>query len=212
MMKYQEHKNRWSTCQGCDLCKTRSSVVLFRKFQKNHGFKCDVLLIGEAPGDSEDMTGLPFTGPSGHLLDSILQQSLNKFYEHPSMKGRFFDDDVLPNGIGFTNILACMPPGSDTTVRPPTVKEAESCRHRLVELINATTPRLVICVGDKSKTLIPFGFNKFLEHFHFVDHIDWIRHPAFLLRLPSSHQPTEVAKTRQRITNALITTFLSSES
>jgi DNA polymerase len=40
---------------------------------------CDVLFIGEAPGESEDAIGIPFIGPAGHLLGRIIDEALQHF-------------------------------------------------------------------------------------------------------------------------------------
>ena len=54
-------------CTACDLCKTRTNLV-FGTGDEN----ADVLFVGEAPGDNEDKTGIPFVGRAGKLLDQFL--------------------------------------------------------------------------------------------------------------------------------------------
>src|SRR5688572_27705229 len=67
---WQEHKQRWQGGCGHVMCSRALNVVLARG-----DLPCDVLFIGEAPGDSEDVTGNPFTGPAGSLLDDIITQA-----------------------------------------------------------------------------------------------------------------------------------------
>lgn len=97
---------------------------------------CEVLFIGEAPGNSEDVLGLPFIGPAGKLLDSILKDAV-----HPK---RFI--------WGVTNIVCCAPWDNETDkfsrkTRPPSKEEAKACKPRLQELIELVQPKAVVLVG-----------------------------------------------------------------
>src|SRR5688500_9146383 len=55
------------TCQGCDLC-YRGTQTVFGEGPA----KAQVMMVGEQPGDQEDLTGRPFVGPAGALLDQSL--------------------------------------------------------------------------------------------------------------------------------------------
>ena len=70
----QGNESVWDTlaqkckmCDACSLCKTRTNVV-FGCGNKN----ADIMFIGEAPGEQEDLQGIPFVGPAGKLLDKYL--------------------------------------------------------------------------------------------------------------------------------------------
>ena len=78
---------RWASCQRCLLCQRRGRVVLARG-----RVPATVLLVGEAPGESENTLGEPFCGPAGHLLNSILSKA-------------------LPSNPGYclSNIICCIP-------------------------------------------------------------------------------------------------------
>ena len=54
-------------CRNCDLCQTRHNVV-FGVGNRNS----KLMLIGEGPGEQEDLQGVPFVGPAGKLLDDML--------------------------------------------------------------------------------------------------------------------------------------------
>jgi len=56
-------------CQGCDLYKHATQAV-FGEGSKS----ADVMLVGEQPGDQEDLAGHPFVGPAGRLLDEVLEE------------------------------------------------------------------------------------------------------------------------------------------
>jgi uracil-DNA glycosylase len=94
---FQLHVNRWGDCQQCELHRVRHKVVLARG-----RVPCDVLFIGEAPGASEDVLGLPFVGPAGHMLDYIIERSIGEHNELRKEKG-------LPGlRVAMTNLVCCM--------------------------------------------------------------------------------------------------------
>ena len=97
---------------------------------------CDVLFVGEAPGDTEDREGIPFCGVSGILL----QEKVVKV--------------AVPKGVrcGFVNLVACMPKddrGKKTGA--PTNDEVMNCKDRFHEIFRIMSPRLVIAVGDEAR-------------------------------------------------------------
>lgn len=126
MTPYERHVKRWQKCRKCSLCERRQRVVLARG-----RVPCDVLFVGEAPGQSEDVIGLPFVGPAGKLLDEIIDQGLDGQHDY-----------------ALTNLVCCIPldeNGSKVT-EPP--KEAIlACRERLSEFVRIAQPSLIIHVG-----------------------------------------------------------------
>jgi hypothetical protein len=61
--------SEWVGCRRCELCRSRQRVVFGRG-----SIPADVLLIGEAPGRTEDIRGVPFIGAAGELLDRALSE------------------------------------------------------------------------------------------------------------------------------------------
>lgn len=123
---WQTHKLKWFDCRRCSLCDGRSQVVLARGKVPS-----EILLIGEAPGESEDVLGRPFCGPAGHLLDSILTRAVGDRHT-----------------MCFTNLVACIPRGEDgTKTREPPVEAIRTCSERLREIIALCHPGLVVYVG-----------------------------------------------------------------
>ena len=59
----------YQNCTSCALCLNRKNVV-----RGDGDTNAQLVLIGEAPGSTEDKTGLPFTGRAGKLLDTILEE------------------------------------------------------------------------------------------------------------------------------------------
>jgi uracil-DNA glycosylase family 4 len=126
MSLWTEHKSKWRDCRLCSLCETRQNVVLARG-----KIPADVLFIGEAPGDSEDVHGQPFVGPAGHLLNSIISRSIPERIR-----------------VCFTNLVACIPLGDEgNKTQEPSAESILACRGRLTEFIGIVQPKLVVQVG-----------------------------------------------------------------
>jgi uracil-DNA glycosylase family 4 len=116
-------------CRKCALSETRTNVV-FGAGRDD----ADLLFIGEAPGEREDLTGEPFVGRAGQLLDRILAAI------------QLQREDVF-----IANILKCRPPNN----RTPHADEIESCEPYLIQQIEAIQPELIVCLGlIAAKTLL----------------------------------------------------------
>ncbi|AFZ43196.1 phage SPO1 DNA polymerase-related protein [Halothece sp. PCC 7418] len=152
-------------CQRCGLAQTRTQVVVSRGNPK-----ADVMVIGEAPGQSEDEQGLPFVGKSGQLLDKILASvELSP------------EEDVY-----ISNIVKCRPPEN----RNPSAPEIAACKPYLLEQISLVAPKIILLTGAtalKGLTGEKKGISKIRGQW-----LEWegyaamaIFHPAYLLRNPS---------------------------
>jgi DNA polymerase len=128
------------------------------------------MMIGEAPGQTEDETGLPFVGKSGELLEKILA----------SVKLSTEKD------VYICNVNKCRPPGN----RTPTPEEMEACKPYLLEQIRLVNPAIILLTGATAvKGLLKEkrGITKIRGQW-----FEWegklcmpIFHPAYLLRNPS---------------------------
>lgn len=110
-----------SACLGCGLAATRKRAV-FGEGPERPG----CLLVGEAPGATEDETGRPFTGRSGKFLTDLLEEA-----------------GLSRGGIFITNVVKCRPPEN----RPPSREEIEACRPFLEAQMALLRPSLVLTVG-----------------------------------------------------------------
>lgn len=130
-MNFSDHVDRWKHCTLCPLHKVRRQVVLARG-----KLPADVLMVGEAPGLSEDVLGAPFTGPAGQLLDRIITATELENYR-----------------IAFTNLVGCIP----MTI-PPTVVNVK--RTKCDVLIDRTTkwgnPFVIGRDGDRTEVIEKF--------------------------------------------------------
>lgn len=136
-------------CTRCALCKTRRHVCLYRG-----SLPCDVLFIGEAPGESEDALGYPFVGPAGKELDALfLEADTAAFFEQKwgCSRGRI--------NYGITNIVGCIPRTEEAyskgDIRIPKKDEVAACQPRLLEIIQMADPRAIVLLGDVAKRFFP---------------------------------------------------------
>lgn len=165
MSPFQTHIELWKKCRLCPLCETRKNVVGFRG-----DIPCDVLFVGEAPGDSEDVMGKPFKGPAGQLLDTLIERALGV---KPGVK------------IGFANLIGCIPKGGDgKKEKEPPIDSIKKCSPRLKEIIEMARPRLIITVGQYADTWTPKATQSINPGSNGQPIPDWasIIHPAAILR------------------------------
>jgi uracil-DNA glycosylase len=157
-----------SQCQRCELGSTRTNAVISRG---NPNAK--IMIIGEGPGENEDLTGKPFVGKAGQLLDQILASV------------RLTEDDVF-----ICNIVKCRPPGN----RKPSRDEMNACRPYLMEQIRLINPRIIILAGASAIEGLfnekSVGITKIRGNWR-----EWegrecmpVFHPSYLLRNPSKEK------------------------
>ena len=150
-------------CRGCELHSTRTNVV-FGKGDPDS----PLLFVGEAPGEKEDLSGLPFVGAAGKLLDHYLQYI-----------------GLKTEQVYIANILKCRPPKN----RDPLPAEEEACLPYLWEQVKIIHPKVLVCLGRISAMkLIKPDFRITAEHGQwFLKNgvkIMAVYHPAALLRDP----------------------------
>lgn len=155
-------------CHRCGLGDSRTHAVIGRG-----DLKAPIMIVGEAPGQNEDETGLPFVGKAGQLLDKILA-SVNLDAK----------EDVY-----VCNVIKCRPPNN----RVPTTDEIAACKPYILEQIRLVDPKIILLTGAtavKGLTGNKSGITKIRGTW-----IEWegrlcmpILHPAYLLRNPSREQ------------------------
>ena len=101
--------DRWNTlktecanCRACALCGGRTNLVFGVGNEQ-----AELMFIGEGPGEQEDLQGVPFVGPAGKLLDSMLEMI-----------------DLDRSQVYIANIVKCRPPHN----RDPKPEEMTACR------------------------------------------------------------------------------------
>lgn len=114
--------NQINQCQKCSLGGRRNNFV-FGVGDPN----ASLLLVGEAPGEQEDIKGEPFVGRAGKLLDKILL-AINRSRE---------------KDVYICNVLKCRPPEN----RNPLPNEVKECEPYLIHQINLIKPKLIVALG-----------------------------------------------------------------
>ncbi len=128
-LTYEELRANALKCTKCRLSKTRTKVVF------GHGpVPCDLMLIGEGPGEKEDLSGLPFVGKAGQLLTQILG-SINIDRE---------------KDIYIGNIVKCRPPEN----RTPQSDETEACYPYLEAQIKLIKPKIILLAGAPATKVV----------------------------------------------------------
>jgi DNA polymerase len=117
-----------ATCKGCDLWKRGTQTV----FGEGSSY-ARVLMVGEQPGDKEDLQGRPFVGPAGAVLDKALQAA-----------------GIDRNDVYVTNIVKHFkwePRGKRRIHKKPNALEVSACRPWLDAEIEVTRPDVVVLLG-----------------------------------------------------------------
>jgi uracil-DNA glycosylase len=162
MVELAQHCNQ---CHRCALGDTRTHAVVGRG-----NLSALIMIVGEAPGQNEDETGLPFVGRSGQLLEKILE----------SVR---LDSE---KDVYICNVNKCRPPEN----RVPTAKEMAACKPYIFEQIRLVDPKIILLTGATAvKGLI--GDRGSMTSIR-GKWIEWegrlcmpIFHPSYLLRNPT---------------------------
>lgn len=181
MTEYQMFAERWRDCTACRLCEGRKRVVLARG-----SVPCDVLFVGEAPGESEDVLGRPFAGPAGHLLDAVLREA-------------------VPQHVRYclTNLVCCIPRDeSGGKAHEPDDPEVRACSVRLLEFVGLCRPRLIVCVGRLARDWLDPLWKKAIPVDGAVVRVD-IVHPAAILRMTTAQRGLAVKRCVVTLANAV---------
>lgn len=155
-------------CQRCRLCQTRTYTV-----PGEGNPQARLMVIGEGPGEQEDLTGRPFVGRAGELLDRMLL-AIGEPREQ----------------VYIANVVKCRPPAN----RAPLPDEREACFPWLQRQITLVRPKVILALGGTAaETLL--GVKKTLGELRLKVH-RWedfplvvTYHPAALLRNPNWKRP-----------------------
>jgi DNA polymerase len=158
-------KREVQNCQACDLYKTRKNIV----FGEGNP-TAELVFVGEAPGQEEDLSGRPFVGQAGRLLTRIIEaMGLSR-------------EDVY-----ICNVLRCRPPHN----RPPRPQEVLSCQGYLKRQLDIIRPKVICCLGRFAAFSI-LGSNAPLSRLRnrFYNYgeakVMVTFHPGYLLRNPAA--------------------------
>ena len=158
-----------ATCTRCPLSATAKNPV-----PGEGNPQAELMLVGEAPGATEDETGRPFVGQAGQLLEKILA----------AIKLERAD-------VFICNVLKHRPPGN----RNPRPEEVSACSPYLVRQIELIRPKVIVALGTfAAQTLLDtkLSIGKLRGQIHRYYGVPLIvtYHPAALLRNPAWKRPT----------------------
>lgn len=159
-----------AACRACSLSESRRQTV----FGVGHR-QAQWMVVGEAPGEQEDLRGEPFVGAAGQLLDAMLRAlGLTRSEDGPEPPAQ---------RVYIANTLKCRPPRN----RNPAPEELARCEPFLVRQIELLRPRLILAMGRFAVQALlrssePIG--KLRGRVHHYQGVPLIvtYHPAYLLR------------------------------
>jgi uracil-DNA glycosylase family protein len=156
-------------CKACDLYK-RGTQTVFGEGPS----KAEVMLVGEQPGDAEDIAGQPFVGPAGRLLDRALEEA-----------------GIDRRTVYVTNVVKHFkwePRGKRRIHAKPNAAEIGACRPWLETEIALVKPRVLVCLGaTAAQALLGKAFKVSRQRGELVDSplapfVTATVHPSSILR------------------------------
>ena len=171
-------------CKGCELWK-RGTQTVFGEGPR----RAQVLFVGEQPGNEEDLSGKPFVGPAGRLLDDALTEA-----------------GIDRTQIYLTNVVKHFkwePRGKRRIHKKPNAGEIAACRPWLEAEISLIKPKVIVCLGaTAAQALLGPKFRVSKQRGQFIEstlapYILATVHPSSILRAP--HDETRHAEKRHFI-------------
>jgi uracil-DNA glycosylase family 4 len=167
MMPWPALREAVAACTACGLCQGRRQTV----FGVGHA-QAHWMIVGEAPGEQEDLKGEPFVGAAGHLLDQMLRAlQLTRAEAPPEQQ------------VYIANTLKCRPPRN----RNPEPGELARCEPFLMRQIELIRPRIILAMGRFAvqsllRSSEPIGKLRGRVHWYQGVPLVVTYHPAYLLR------------------------------
>jgi DNA polymerase len=164
-------------CRGCDLYRHATQAVFGEiEMPAGHGSgKVSIMMVGEQPGDKEDLEGRPFVGPAGKLLDQCLEAA-------------GIDRRTVIYVTNAVKHFKWEPRGKIRLHKKPTLTEIRACRPWLDAEIESLSPSLIVCLGaTAAQGLLGSSFKVTADH----GTIQWLiglppviatLHPSAILR------------------------------
>lgn len=131
VVKMEEEEKLREEIKGCTSCALAEDCA--GKVGGAGPMDTDIMFVGEAPAEVETHTGIPFTGPSGQILDKALEAigiDRTQYY--------------------FTNVVKCKTPNN----RTPTLTEMMSCYKHLKKELEIVQPKVIVCLGGTAASML----------------------------------------------------------
>lgn len=158
-------------CEACGLCRSRKNTVF-----GVGDTQADWVVVGEAPGENEDLQGEPFVGVAGQLLDNMLRA----IGRSRSRSGSGAQATYI------ANVLKCRPPAN----RNPLPEEVNQCEPYLARQVALVQPKIILAMGRFAVQALlqssePIGKLRGQVHRYQGVPVIVTYHPAYLLRTPA---------------------------
>ena len=174
-------KNAARGCRACHLWR-RATQTVFGEGSAG----AEVMLVGEQPGNDEDLSGHPFVGPAGRILDDALRQA-----------------GIAREQTYVTNVVKHFkwePRGKRRIHAKPNAGEIGACRPWIDAEIAVVRPRVIVCLGaTAAKVLLGKSFKVSIDRGRFVESqlgpfVTATVHPSSILREPDSDARREAMR------------------
>jgi DNA polymerase len=170
-------------CTACDLHKTGTQTVWGEGIAS-----AEVMLVGEQPGDREDIEGRPFVGPAGRLLDSALESA-----------------GIDRSKVYVTNVVKHFkwePKGKRRIHKKPNAAEVTACKPWLEAEIERVDPYVVVALGaTAAQALLGKDFRVTKQRGEFIERpapggrmVTATVHPSSILRAPDESRDAELGE------------------
>lgn len=177
-MTWETLEGYCNQCTRCALCQTKLHTVF-----GTGNREADLLFVGEAPGEQEDRSGIPFVGAAGKLLNLYLEAVA-----------------IPREKVYIANILKCRPPHN----RDPLPEEQDACMPYLREQVRLIQPKIIVCLGRiAAMRLIKPDYRITKEHGTLIRKGNFamtaVYHPSAILHDPSKKEAMyqDMRKVRQ---------------
>ena len=169
-----------SECKKCPLAATRTNAVFGEGSER-----AQLLFVGEAPGEEEDLQGRPFVGRAGKFLDQMIERI-----------------GLRREEVFICNVLKCRPPNN----RDPEPMEAEACKNYLLSQLELIGPKIICTLGKHAYNTLLGVDEKITRIRGVLTSYNGIKllptyHPAFLLR--NQNRVKEVWEDMERLKQLL---------
>ena len=177
MTKLDELRELAQGCTACDLFELGTQTVF-----GEGSAKAELMLVGEQPGDKEDLAGRPFVGPAGRVLDDALAEAgIDRAKAYVTNAVKHFKWRPSPRAGSKVRIHA-----------KPNAAEIKACRPWLESELDVVKPKIVVCLGaTAAQALLGRTFKVTQQHGQWVE---WpyeplataTVHPSSILRAPDA--------------------------
>ena len=158
-------------CKACDLWK-RGTQTVFGEGARH----AEIVFVGEQPGNEEDLTGKPFVGPAGRLLnDALIEADIDRAKTYVTNVVKHFKWE---------------PRGKRRIHKKPNAREIAACRPWLEAEIDLVKPKVIVCLGaTAAQALLGPKFRVSKQRGQFIEstlapYIMATVHPSSILRAP----------------------------